>query len=145
MGKNTSAAGFLLGSVVGAAIGAVAGMMLAPRPGSESRAMAADAMNDAWDTAVDTYEQGSKVVQDKVSEFRTPADPAAATDELRAKVEAARERMEQLRTSLSESVAAASVQVQDVANTVADMVSAVAEAETTEAEDVRVEVVEDEK
>ena len=37
-------ASFILGSIFGAAAGVVAGMMLAPRPGAESRAMAADAM-----------------------------------------------------------------------------------------------------
>ena len=44
---SKGAVGFVLGSVFGAAVGAAAGMMLAPRSGAESRAMAADAMNDA--------------------------------------------------------------------------------------------------
>lgn len=38
---SKGAAGFVLGSVFGAAVGAVAGIMLAPRSGAESRAMAA--------------------------------------------------------------------------------------------------------
>ena len=50
MGKKFN---FVLGAFLGAAAGAAAGVMLAPRAGAESRAMAADAMNDAWDTAVD--------------------------------------------------------------------------------------------
>jgi hypothetical protein len=60
--------------------------------------MAADAMNDAWDTAVDTYEHGSKAVADKINEVRPVS---ATTDELRAKVDAARERMDQLRETLA--------------------------------------------
>ena len=39
--------GFVAGGILGAAAGVVAGILLAPRSGAESRAMAADAMNDA--------------------------------------------------------------------------------------------------
>ena len=45
--------GFVFGAVVGAGIGAVCGLLLAPRSGEETRAMAADSMNDVWDKAVD--------------------------------------------------------------------------------------------
>ena len=95
MGKHGTL-GFFLGGVVGAAVGVVVGMMLAPRSGAESRAMAADAMNDAWDSAMDTYEQGSRAVADRFTNMRPQVD--IATDELRAKVDAARERMEQVRS-----------------------------------------------
>ena len=60
--------------------------------------MAADAMNDAWDTAVATYEHSSAAVAEKINEVRPVS---ATTDELRAKVDAARERMDQLRESLA--------------------------------------------
>lgn len=83
MSKHNTGFGFVLGSVVGAAIGAVAGMMFAPRSGAESRAMAADAANDAWDAAVDTYENGARAVSDRFSDIRPQVD--ATTDELRAK------------------------------------------------------------
>ena len=110
--------------------------------GAESRAMAADAMNDAWDSAVDTYERGASVVSDKFSAVRPTVD--AKTDELRAKVDLARERMDQLRDSLSDAVANASDQVKDAASAVADRVSAMtdpaAPAEQA-AEAVHVEVV----
>ncbi|MCI7218907.1 YtxH domain-containing protein, partial [Parafannyhessea umbonata] len=85
--------GFVAGGILGAAAGVVAGILLAPRSGAESRAMAADAMNDAWDTAVDSYERGSRVVSEKIGS-RPGMDVTA--DELRAKVDLARERMEQL-------------------------------------------------
>ena len=92
MSQNGTALGFVFGAVFGAAVGAVAGMLLAPRSGAESRAMAADAMNDAWDAAVDTYENGARVVSSKIADIRPQMD--ATTDELRAKVDAARERMD---------------------------------------------------
>ena len=125
-------ASFILGSIFGAAAGVVAGMMLAPRPGAESRAMAADAMNDAWDSAVDTYERGARSVSDRLGDVRPGVD--AKTDELRAKVDLARERMDQLRDSLS-----------DVVNTVTDRVSSMAgdaaAANESAAQSVHVEVV----
>ena len=105
---------FTLGTLFGTASGILAGMLLAPRSGAESRAMAADAMNDD------------------------------GTDELRAKVDLARERMDQLRDSLSDMVTTTSAQVQDAVNAVADQVAAAAEAAPaaeTPAEAVRVEVV----
>jgi gas vesicle protein len=120
-------------------------MFMAPRSGAESRAMAADAVNDAWDSAVDSYERGSRVVGEKFEAVRPGVD--ATTDELRAKVDLARERMDQLRDSLSDAVTATSEQVSDVASTVAETVTQAAEpaaeATSTEAESVHVEVVEE--
>lgn len=134
--------GFVAGGILGAAAGVVAGILLAPRSGAESRAMAADAMNDAWDTAVDSYERGSRVVSEKIGS-RPGMDVTA--DELRAKVDLARERMEQLRDSLSDAVTTTSSQVQDVVNTAADKVvsatDAAAPTSETQAEGVHVEVV----
>jgi gas vesicle protein len=135
-------ASFILGSIFGAAAGVVAGMMLAPRPGAESRAMAADAMNDAWDSAVDTYERGARSVSDRLGDVRPGID--AKTDELRAKVDLARERMDQLRDSLSEAVSSTSAQVSDAVNTVTDRVSNMAgdaAANESAAQSVHVEVV----
>ena len=142
---NKKTAGFILGSIFGAAAGVVAGIMIAPRSGAESRAMAADAMNDVWDSAVDTYERGAGAVNDKINDFRPAVD--AKTDELRAKVDLARERMDQLRDSLSDVVNDASSQVQDAVASVTDRVSAMADApagsDETAAQAVHVEVVEE--
>lgn len=135
---SKGAAGFVLGSVFGAAVGAVAGIMLAPRSGAESRAMAADAMNDAWDAAADAYEKGGSVVNDRLSGLRPTVD--ATTDELRAKIDLARERMDQLRSTLSGNVAAAADTVTNTVTAVADKVgAAVPQAPATEAVDVHVE------
>ncbi len=143
MSKN--AVGFVLGTLFGAAAGVVAGMMLAPRPGAESRAMAADAMNDAWDSAVDSYERGSRAVSDKFGTVRPTVD--AKTDELRAKVDLARERMDQLKDSLSDAVASTSEQVQGAVSSAVDTATSVVKdavaANETEAEEVHVEVVDE--
>ena len=135
---SSKALHFAIGSIIGAGAGLIAGMMLAPRSGAESRAMAADAMNDAWDSAVDSYERGTRVVNDKIGEVRPNVD--ATTDELRAKVDLARERMDQLRSTLSDNVAAAADTVTNTATAVADKVgAAVPQAPATEAVDVYVE------
>lgn len=89
---------YAIGVVAGTAAGFAAGVLFAPRAGAESRAMASDAMNDAWDSAIDTYERGQQVVSEKIKGVRPNVD--ATTDELRAKVDLARERMDQLRDSL---------------------------------------------
>ncbi|MCH3967495.1 MAG: YtxH domain-containing protein [Atopobiaceae bacterium] len=143
MSEGNGTLHFVLGTLFGAAVGAVAGMMFAPRAGAESRAMAADAMNDAWDTAVDTYETGTRSVGEQFNNVRPSVD--AKTDELRAKVDLARERMDQLRDSLSDTVATTSAGMQDAMNSVADKVSAAtAQAQgTTPAEGVHIDVVED--
>ena len=93
---------YAAGAIIGAAAGFVAGVLLAPRSGAESRAMASDAVNDAWDSAVDTYERGQQAVNSKIEPMR--AKPDATTDELRAKVDLARERMDQLRDSMNGAV-----------------------------------------
>lgn len=142
MGKKLN---FVFGALMGAVAGAAAGILLAPRAGAESRAMAADAVNDAWDTAVDSYEKGAKVVSERVADVASAN--GISSDELREKVDAARARMDQLRDSLSDAVATASAQVVDVVNTVSDQVASMADAAAdatgTAAEAVKVEVVEE--
>ena len=53
MGKAFS---FIVGATIGAAAGTIIGILVAPRSGAETRAMAADMANDAWDSARDMYE-----------------------------------------------------------------------------------------
>ena len=139
MGKTFN---FISGALFGAAAGAIIGVALAPRSGAETRAMAADIANDAWDNMRDTYEHGAEGARAAVNDFGPMVD--AKTDDLRAKVDLARERMDQLRDSLSDMVTTTSAQVQDAVNAVADQVAAAAEAAPaaeTPAEAVRVEVV----
>lgn len=135
--SSKGAVGFVLGSVFGAAIGAVAGILLAPRSGAESRAMASDAMNDAWDAAADACEKGTAVLNERINAMRPTVD--ATTDELRAKIDLARERMDQLRSSLSDNVVAASATVNSALNAVADKgTPAGSSAPSAEAVDVHV-------
>ena len=138
--------GFLFGGIVGAGLGAVAGILMAPRSGAESRAMAADAMNDAWDSAVDTYERSAKAVTDKMNGVGGAGEEAnenAAAD-LRAKVDLAREKMDEIRANLSDQVSASAAAVSDtvssVVDRVADAADAATEAQETPAEAVKVEV-----
>ena len=102
---------FGLTALGGVAAGFAAGVMLAPRSGAESRAMASDAVNDAWDSAVDTYERGQQAISERLSSVTPDSD--AATDELRAKVDLARERMDQLRDSLTNATEAATVEAEE--------------------------------
>ncbi len=100
--------------------------------------MAADVMNDAWDAAADAYEKGGAVVNEQLSGLRPTVD--ATTDELRAKIDLARERMDQLRDSISDNVAVAADSVTDAVSGVAEKVgAAVPQAPAAEAEDVHVE------
>jgi gas vesicle protein len=96
-----SVVGIVFGTLAGAAAGFAAGVLMAPRTGAESRAMAADAMNDVWDSAVDSYERGARIVNEKMRSVRPEGE---AADELRAKVDLARQRMDQLCGSLSDVV-----------------------------------------
>ncbi len=104
MGKGFS---FLVGATLGAAAGTVIGILIAPRAGAETRAMAADMANDAWDNARDMYEQGTEQARAAMNDFGPMVD--AKTDELRAKVDLARERMDQLRETLNEAIAGGTV------------------------------------
>ena len=104
MGKGL---GFVAGAVFGAAAGTIIGILVAPRSGAETRAMAADLANDAWDSARDMYEQGVDQARAAATDFGPMMD--AKTDELRAKVDLARERMDQLRESLNEAIAGGNV------------------------------------
>lgn len=91
MGKTFS---FVSGALFGAAAGAIVGVALAPRSGAETRAMAADIANDAWDNMRDTYEHSAEEARAAVNDFGPMVD--AKTDDLRAKVDLARERMDQI-------------------------------------------------
>ena len=104
MGKGFS---FVAGAALGAAAGTIIGILVAPRSGAETRAMAADMANDAWDSARDMYEQGVDQARAAASDFGPMMD--AKTDELRAKVDLARERMDRLREQLNDAIATGSV------------------------------------
>ena len=99
---------FLAGTVFGAAIGVTVGVLFAPRSGAETRAMAADRANDAWDSARDAYDGAVDQARAGMSDLGSVAD--VTTDELRAKVDQARERMDQLREQLNDAIAGDAVE-----------------------------------
>ena len=104
MGKTFN---FISGALFGAAAGAIIGVALAPRSGAETRAMAADIANDVWDNMRDTYEHGAEEARAAVNDFGPMVD--AKTDDLRAKVDLARERMDQLREQLNDAISGGNV------------------------------------
>ncbi len=108
--------GFVFGAVAGAAIGAVAGLLLAPQSGEDTRAMVSKTAGDAWGTTVDTYRKGVSTANAQLNNLRPQMD--ATGDELRAKVDAARERMDKLRSSLSDTVVATAASVQNAMDSV---------------------------
>lgn len=97
MGKTFS---FVSGALFGAAAGAIVGVALAPRSGAETRAMAADIANDAWDNMRDTYEHSAEEARAAVNDFGPMVD---------AKVDLARERMDQLREQLNDAISGGNV------------------------------------
>ena len=65
-----SAGKFLAGFLVGGAIGAVAGILLAPKSGEETRQMLADGAKDAMKRADETVKQIQSKADDVVSDMQ---------------------------------------------------------------------------
>ena len=65
-----SAGKFLAGFLVGGAIGAVAGILLAPKSGEETRALLADGAKDAISRADETVKQIQSKADDVVSDMQ---------------------------------------------------------------------------
>ena len=65
-----SAGKFFAGFLVGGAIGAIAGILLAPKSGEETRAMLADGAKDAMKRADETVKQMQSKADDVVSDMQ---------------------------------------------------------------------------
>lgn len=65
-----SATKFLAGFIVGGAIGAIAGVLLAPKSGEETRAMIADGAKDAMRRADETVKEIQSKADDVVSDMQ---------------------------------------------------------------------------
>ena len=61
---------FLAGFIVGGAIGAITGILLAPKSGEETRAMLADSAKDAMQKADDTVKEIQSKADDVVSDLQ---------------------------------------------------------------------------
>lgn len=108
MSSANGALRFIAGALVGAAAGVAAGVLIAPRPGYETRDMVARSAGDVWDDVVDTYQKGAQEVVEKAGAAAT--DMGARSDELREKVDQARARMDQIRADLAASASQAAAQ-----------------------------------
>jgi len=65
-----SAGKFFAGFIVGGAIGAIAGILLAPKSGEETRALLADGAKDAMKRADETVKQIQSKADDVVSDMQ---------------------------------------------------------------------------
>jgi gas vesicle protein len=87
MGNNNGGGGFVLGLFVGAVIGGMAGLLLAPKPGAQTRAELME-MGDAWRTRAD------EIAAQMAAEMRTRGVPdlSAVGDRVGPAVDSLRER-----------------------------------------------------
>ena len=69
-----SATKFLAGFIVGGAIGAIAGVLLAPKSGEETRAMLADGAKEAMKRADETVKEIQSKADDVVSDMQRKVD-----------------------------------------------------------------------
>lgn len=65
---------FLTGFLVGGAIGAIAGILLAPKSGEETRALIADTAKDVSQRANETVKEIQSKADDVVSEMQKKGD-----------------------------------------------------------------------
>lgn len=112
--------------VTGAALGVIAALLLAPQTGEQTRALVAEKANAVTDEAKDfgagfpaSAQDAIKSAQEKAASLTkgvaTPAAPAAsvADDELREKIEAARQRIAAQVAANAEATKAAAEEVQE--------------------------------
>lgn len=78
---TTSSTGkFILGALVGGAVGAVIGMLLAPRSGSETRELIKEEFETRYRDSADVLREKSDVLKEKATAFREKV--SELTDEL---------------------------------------------------------------
>ena len=116
--------GFVIGSfIVGGVIGAAVGLLYAPRPGSESRAIVADKVDEVWGKGQDLYVAGIGRVQDGIASVQPALEKK--NDELREKIELARER---IAIQVAKNAAAAQEAINEKVPVVAEKITQAADA-----------------
>jgi gas vesicle protein len=65
--ENTNGAGFIFGLLCGAAVGAAAGILFAPKAGADLRRTLGKSTADLTKKAYDTYDQATETLNDIVS------------------------------------------------------------------------------
>ena len=88
-----------LAALVGAAVGVVAGILIAPRSGAETREKVAQAAEASFGQVADTLNEGVSATCADVAQ--TAQEAGEKTDELREKIAAARARMDQMRADIA--------------------------------------------
>ena len=88
-----------LAALVGAAIGVVAGILIAPRSGAETREKVAQAAEASFGQVADTLNESVSATCADVAQTAQVA--GEKTDELREKIAAARARMDQMRADIA--------------------------------------------
>lgn len=109
---------FLLGGL----IGAVLGLLFAPRSGRETRDMLADRANEYWGSAGEMYAQGREKVNEVYNAGRENA--AERADQLRGKIDEARTRLQE---QVAKSAEGAKGKIDDMAPAAKGMVDKAAE------------------
>lgn len=103
--------GVLLAFLLGGVLGAVLGLLFAPRSGKESRDMISDGAQKYWDQGVEIYGTGVDKVSDAYSSGVEAAN--AKTADLRVKIDSARDRLQE---QVADSVPAAKDAVSKASN-----------------------------
>ena len=88
-----------LAALVGAAVGVVAGILIAPRSGAETREKVAQAAEASFGQVADTLNESVSATCADVAQ--TAQGAGEKTDELREKIAAARARMDQMRADIA--------------------------------------------
>lgn len=88
-----------LAALVGAAVGVVAGILIAPRSGAETREKVAQAAEASFGQVADTFNESVSATCADVAQ--TAQEAGEKTDELREKIAAARARMDQMRADIA--------------------------------------------
>ena len=88
-----------LAALVGAAVGVVAGILIAPRSGAETREKVAQAAEASFGQVADTLNESVSATCADVAQ--TAQEAGEKTDDLREKIAAARARMDQMRADIA--------------------------------------------
>jgi len=70
MTTSSSFGKFVLGALVGGAVGAAIGMLLAPRSGSETRELIKEELDNRYRESADALREKSDVLKEKAAAFR---------------------------------------------------------------------------